>query len=194
LNANMCGEAKRRRSLKLREFAFLFILVTAAMLSGCAYNMSKQPRYNPMEASDFFPDRRSERPVVQGTVANAERNAGAGIPAPITFDMLKRGRERFDIYCSPCHSRTGNGEGMVVQRGFPHPPSLFIERLRQAPDAHFFAVITEGLGRMWSYADRVDAADRWTVTAYIRALQLSRSAARSDVPQQELRKLLGTKP
>jgi mono/diheme cytochrome c family protein len=192
----MMGRTRCRRSisLKLHEIVFLISLVANAALAGCAYNMSKQPRYNPMEPSGFFPDQRSERPAVQNTVANPDRTGAAGLPVPVTLDLLKRGRERFDIYCSPCHSRTGNGEGMVVQRGFPDPPSYHIERLRQAPDEHFVAVMTEGLGRMWNYANRVDPADRWAVTAYIRALQLSQSAATSDVPQPELIKLLGTKP
>jgi mono/diheme cytochrome c family protein len=188
------NKIRRPMSLKLPEIVFLFSLVATATMGGCAYNMSKQPRYNPMEPSDFFSDRRSGRPVVEDTVANADVKGSAGIPIPITLDTLKRGRERFDIYCSPCHSRTGNGEGMVVQRGFPNPPSLLIERLRKAPDAHFFAVMTEGLGRMWSYANRVDVSDRWAVTAYIRALQSSQSATTVDVPPQELKRLLGTKP
>ncbi len=181
------------------RFAFvLLIAVTAA----CSYNMSKQPRYNPYSQSGFFPDQRSVRPVVVGTVARGSfhphdpfytgRQNGQPVdpmPARPTLEMLRRGRERYDIYCSPCHGRVGDGEGMVVQRGFTRPPSYMIERLRQAPDGHFFEVITNGLGRMSSYANRVDPADRWAITAYIRALQLSQSATINDVPPEERQKL-----
>ena len=96
--------------------------------------------------------------------------------------LLERGQQRFDIYCSPCHSRVGDGDGMIVQRGFPHPPSYFIDRLIKAPDQHFYDVITHGYGAMYSYADRVEPADRWAIIAYIRALQASASAGLADVP------------
>jgi mono/diheme cytochrome c family protein len=103
-------------------------------------------------------------------------------PFPITRDVLARGHERFDIYCSPCHSRTGEGNGVIVQRGFSHPPSYHTDRLRAAPVGHFFDVITNGFGAMQSYAARVEPQDRWAIIAYIRALQLSRNARASDVP------------
>jgi hypothetical protein len=171
---------------------------------GCSYNMSKQPRYNPLEPSPFFPDGRSARPVVEGTVARGQYHPGQDaffsakedgavvnrIPVPVTMELLSRGRERYDIYCSPCHGRVGDGEGMVVQRGFSRPPSYHIDRLRQAPDGHFFEVITYGLGRMSSYANRVAPMDRWAITAYIRALQLSQAAKLSDLSPRE-REILG---
>src|SRR6185437_8605404 len=106
----------------------------------------------------------------------------AGNPLPITQQTLARGRERFDIYCSPCHSIVGDGDGMVVRRGFPTPPSYHTDRLRNAPDAHFYSVITHGYGAMYSYADRVAPHDRWAIVAYIRALQLSQNARIGDVP------------
>jgi mono/diheme cytochrome c family protein len=99
--------------------------------------------------------------------------------------LLERGRQRFDINCSPCHGRTGEGNGMIVQRGFPRPPSYFSERLRNASDRHFYDVITHGYGAMYSYADRVEPADRWAIVAYIRALQASASASLADVPSSE---------
>lgn len=110
-------------------------------------------------------------------------------PLPITLATLERGRERFDIFCSPCHSRAGDGDGMVVRRGFPNPPSYHTDRLRKAPDAHFYGVITNGYGAMYSYADRVDARDRWAIVAYIRALQLSQNARLADVPEPQRTKL-----
>src|SRR5262250_2365434 len=103
--------------------------------------------------------------------------------------MLIRGQERFNIYCSPCHSRTGDGNGMIVQRGFPAPPSYHIDRLRQAPVGHFFDVITQGYGIMYSYAQRVEPADRWAIAAYIRVLQKSRNASLTEVPENEREKL-----
>jgi mono/diheme cytochrome c family protein len=105
-------------------------------------------------------------------------------PLPIDRQTLDRGRERFDIFCSPCHSIAGDGDGMVPRRGFPHPPSYHTPRLRNAPDAHFYNVITQGYGMMYSYADRVAPRDRWAIVAYIRALQLSQNARIDDVPPE----------
>ncbi|HKU86877.1 MAG TPA: c-type cytochrome [Casimicrobiaceae bacterium] len=113
---------------------------------------------------------------------DAPRPTLATNPLPITRATLERGRERFDIYCAPCHSVAGDGDGMVVRRGFPSPPSYHTDRLRKAPDAHFYSVITNGYGVMYAYADRVAPADRWAIVAYIRALQLSQSARIGDVP------------
>jgi mono/diheme cytochrome c family protein len=106
-------------------------------------------------------------------------------PLPITMQTLQRGQERFNIYCSPCHSKAGDGDGMVVRRGFPRPPSYHSDKLRNAPDAHFFSVITNGYGAMYSYVDRVEPRDRWAIVAYIRALQLSQNAGLGDVPKEQ---------
>jgi cytochrome c553 len=189
----------------LRPLALLSILALLLLGAGCAPNMSEQPRYNPLAPSDFFPDGRSGRPAVPGTVPHGmqpldpsfytgKRNGEEveRMPVPITREMLARGREHFDIFCSPCHGRGGNGEGMIVMRGFRQPPSYHLQRLRDAPDGHFFAVMTQGFGEMASYANRVDPADRWAITAYIRALQFSQTATLEDVPSPERGRLLGS--
>lgn len=110
-------------------------------------------------------------------------------PPPMSAQLLQRGRQRFDIFCAPCHGLAGQGDGMVARRGFPSPPSYHIDRLRNAPDAHFFSVITHGYGAMYPYADRVPVNDRWAIIAYIRALQLSQHATVDDVPVGERGKL-----
>jgi len=170
----------------------------AISLSGCRLDMHIQPKYLPEEPTDFFGDGRSERPPVAGTVARGQLRLDEllytgkinGVeadefPFPITRADLERGRQRYNIYCTPCHDYTGSGDGMIVERGMPHPPSYHIQRLREAPAGHFFAVMTNGFGAMYSYASRVDPADRWRIAAYIRVLQLSRNAAIGDVPEAE---------
>jgi mono/diheme cytochrome c family protein len=114
--------------------------------------------------------------------ARAPVGAADQFPFPITAAWLARGETQFNISCSPCHGRTGYGDGMVVQRGFPRPPSYHTEQLRNAPNAHFYDVITNGFGRMWSYADQVEPRERWAITAYIRVLQLSQNATLAEVP------------
>jgi hypothetical protein len=164
--------------------------------------MFQQPKSNPLSASDFFLDGAGSRPLVPGTVArghldeNGEFYTGKrgtnlieNFPLPITRALLDRGHERYDIYCSVCHGRTGEGNGMIPQRGFPAPPSYHIDRLRQAPVGHFFDVMTQGYGVMYSYASRVAPEDRWAIIAYIRALQLSHDARLEDVPSTERAKL-----
>jgi mono/diheme cytochrome c family protein len=106
-------------------------------------------------------------------------------PPQVTTALLQRGRQRFEIYCAPCHGRDGNGNGIITQRGFPHPPSYFSEKLREASNQHLYDVITHGYGVMYPYADRVEPEDRWAITAYIRALQASASAQVSDVPPEQ---------
>jgi hypothetical protein len=172
------------------------------LLAGCRLDMHIQPKYLPYEPTTFFADGRSERQPVPGTVARGqlrlddllftgtENGAESNrFPFPITKADLDRGRERFNIYCTPCHDYTGSGNGMIVQRGFPHPPSFHTDRLRQAPVGHFFGVMTNGFGAMYSYADRVDVGDRWRIAAYIRVLQLSRNATVDDVPEADRSKL-----
>lgn len=173
------------------------------VLAGCRLDMHVQPKYLPYEPTTFFDDGRSERPVVPGTIARGHLRLDEllytgkenGVladkfPFPITRADLERGRERYNIYCTPCHDYTGGGHGMIVQRGFPPPPSFHIDRLRSAPAGHFFDVMTNGLGSMYSYATRVEPEDRWRIAAYVRALQLSHRATIQDVPGAMRRKLM----
>ena len=151
--------------------------------------MHNQPKYKPLAATDFFGDRRAARPAIADTVARGQlridqaRYTGklngkdvTAIPIQITRDDLERGHDRFEIYCSPCHGRLGDGQGMIVKRGLRQPPSYHDERLVTAPIGHFFDVMTNGYGAMYSYASRVAVDDRWRIAAYIRALQLSQNA------------------
>ncbi len=168
------------------------------LLAACRLDMHVQPRYDPLEPSSFFADGRSARQPVAGTVARGQLRTNQAlyfgrqgdqpvsiIPVPVTRDLLARGQDRFNIFCTPCHGRLGDGEGMVVQRGFRHPPSYHIDRLRTAPPGHFFDVITNGFGAMPAYGYRVPVNDRWAIIAYIRALQLSQNARPSDVPPDQ---------
>jgi mono/diheme cytochrome c family protein len=171
------------------------VLVAALALSACQPSMTDQPRFEPLEANPFFANDMSARPLEPDTVARDQQNADSvyytgrtangdlvtNIPVPITEELLQRGQQRFQIYCTPCHGLVGEGNGIVVQRGFPAPPSYHSDRLRNAPAGHFFDVITNGFGRMFSYSDRVAPADRWAIVAYIRALQYSQ-----DVPVESL--------
>lgn len=131
------------------------------------------------------------RSPVPGTVARDAPDQAVPQPAVITAALVERGRERYDIFCSPCHGRTGDGQGMIVQRGFPHPPSLTIGRLTEAKAAALYDVITNGHGVMYSYADRVSSADRWAVVAYLRALQRSQGATVAALPDEDKAKLEG---
>ena len=159
--------------------------------------MVTQPKLKTYQESDFFPDGQSARLPVAGTVARGQLRVDQAfyegrkgdelvdtIPLKVTRAVLERGRQRYDIYCSPCHDRTGEGHGMIVQRGFPTPPTFHQDRLRDAPVGHFYHVITQGYGVMFSYAARVEPEDRWAIAAYIRALQLSRHATLDDVPAE----------
>jgi mono/diheme cytochrome c family protein len=164
--------------------------------------MQDEPRYKPLAASDFFADGRSARPMVDGTVARGHleidearytgKVAGEDVdqfPIPIMKADIERGQTRFNVYCSPCHGRLGDGNGMVVARGFRQPPSYYSDRLENAPVGHYFDVITNGFGAMASYASRVQPDDRWRIVAYIRALQLSESASVGDVPADQRQNL-----
>ena len=164
-------------------------LLFSIALTGCRRDMFNQPSERPLDKSDFFQDNRmASRPLVPNTIARGHldedeaffrgmqgTNLVETFPIPVTREFLARGREKFDIYCAPCHGRTGDGRGMIVQRGFPAPPSFHIDRLRQASVGHFFDVVTRGYGMMFSYAARVDPEDRWAITAYIRVLQTSQN-------------------
>lgn len=180
----------------------IITLCLLVSLAACRQDMHDQPRYEPLEASAFFEDGRSARQPVTGTVARGQLQADTHFytgrvngepvttfPFQITQEVLKRGQERYNIFCSPCHDRVGNGEGMVVRRGFRRPPSFHIDRLREAPVGHFFDVITNGFGAMYDYAARIPPRDRWAIIAYIRALQFSQRATLADVPEAEIHQL-----
>jgi mono/diheme cytochrome c family protein len=175
---------------------------TVVFAVGCRQDMHDQPKYKPYRPSTFFGDDRSERPPVEGTIPRGflredellETGKVNGqdalvYPFAITDVMMRRGRERFDVYCSPCHSRTGDGNGMVVQRGYRRPPSLHIQRLVDAPPGHIFDVITNGFGAMPDYAAQIRVSDRWAIAAYIRALQLSQHAPVATLTPESRRNL-----
>ena len=193
---------KRRPSVvRLSRIALALI----GFLAGCdQQDMVVQPKFRPLQDSSFFADGQVSRPVVPGSVARGQLHAdkafytgeSAGmvidtIPLKVTPAVLERGRERYTIYCSPCHDQTGSGRGMIVRRGFSAPPTYHQERLRDAPSGHFFRVITNGYGAMYSYAARVTPEDRWAIVAYIRALQLSQHAKLADLPPEDRAKLEG---
>jgi mono/diheme cytochrome c family protein len=177
-----------------------FGIAALSLLSvGCSrLDMQDQPKYRPQRPSDFFADGRSERQPVEGTVARGALNEDAAFyegkdsegkdidtfPIAINRDVIKRGQQRFEIYCSPCHGRIGNGLGMIVRRGFKQPPSYHTDRLREAPVGHLYDVITNGYGAMLNYAAQVQPRDRWAIVAYIRALQYSENANVNDLPAE----------
>ena len=183
----------------------LFALLTATLaLGGCSrLDMQDQPKYKPQRPSDFFVDGRSGRPQVEGTVARGEMDDDSAyyegrdekgndvevFPVAVDKAFIERGHQRFDIYCTPCHGAIGNGLGMIVRRGFKHPPSYHIERLRTAPVGHFYDVITNGYGAMLNYSAQVQVRDRWAIAAYIRALQYSQNVNVNDLPADAKAKL-----
>ena len=182
-------------------FAFLCVLCPLCVL-GCRQDMHDQPKFVPLRQSTFFSDSRSARPLVAGTVARGQlrddvllytgkANGKDADMFPFLIDgkVMSRGQERFDIYCSPCHGRTGQGDGMIVRRGYRRPPTYHQDRLRDAPVGHFFDVITNGFGAMPDYAAQIRPDDRWAVIAYVRALQLSEHATINDVPSTDRDKL-----
>ncbi len=215
--AHAKGALREPRSLPLA------VLIVACLLAGCRQDMHDQPKHTPFRPSAFFEDGKSQRPLVDGVVprrnlrdepwqSDGDSNGGrllqpgeaasslqadlakaTTLPFPLTREVMDRGQERFNISCAPCHSPGGDGDGMIAQRGFRHPPSYHIDRLREAPIGHFYDVMTNGFGAMPSYADQVAPRDRWAIAAYIRALQLSRNATFADAPPEERGKLGGRK-
>lgn len=182
-------------------YPFLLVL-GLTILTGCRQDMHDQPKYKALAPSSFFSDGRSARPLVSGTVARGELREDSDLyqgkvdgklvdafPFPVTKQILERGQQRYNIYCVPCHDLVGNGQGMVVRRGFRAPPSYHIERLRQAPAGYFYDVITNGFGAMQDYSVQVSVRDRWAIVAYIRALQLSQHASLNDVAEADRNKL-----
>jgi mono/diheme cytochrome c family protein len=176
----------------------LIAALVSVSVAGCTRsNMDSQPKFSEYESAKLFGNGRSLQAPVRGTVARdqlALANPAQQKPE-ITDALLTRGQQQFDIFCSPCHDRTGSGNGMIVQRGFPHPPNFHDDRLRQAEDQHFFDVITNGHGAMYGYGDRLAPGDRWAVVAYIRALQLSQHTTPDDLtPEQRATLGLAGKP
>ncbi len=190
------GDAKRW------AIAIAFVLCACQRTGPSWQQMGLQPKYDPLVPSDFFADGMSARPRLAGTVARGEESPdsyletgkingqdGDGFPFPVTGDVMARGHERFDIYCSPCHGRLGDGNGMIPSRGYRRPPSYHTATLRAAKTGHFFDVMTNGFGAMPSYRVQIPPRDRWAIVAYIRALQLSQSATVNDVPPADRGKL-----
>lgn len=196
----------------MKRTLLLALVPLLLALAGCEramHNMYRQPRYDPGEASPLFPDGKADRPPPAGSVPVAagvlamtssgrrgrelpqewQAAATSTAPPPVTQALLARGQERYEIYCLPCHSPVGDGDGTIVRRGFPRPPSYHEQRLRDAPDRHFYDVISNGYGIMHSYADRVAPQDRWAIVAYIRALQLSQHAQVAQLPPSVRAKL-----
>ncbi len=179
--------------------AFMLLLSAA-----CRQDMQNQPKYKPLGATSFFADGREARPIPAGTIARDELNDDdpfhsgaengaflATIPAQVDSNLLRRGRDRYDIYCSPCHGRTGDGNGMVAQRGVKIPANFHTDRLRSVPPGYIYQVIKNGYGAMGDYGDQVPVNDRWAIVAYVRALQLSRNANVNDVPADQRGQLSG---
>jgi hypothetical protein len=180
---------------KLKKLAAFGAMAATLVLAGCRQDMQDQPKFFPQRGTDFYADGRSVRPQVENTVARSQLHEngyfytglingkeGDGMPFPATLEVLERGQERYNVYCTPCHSRVGNGVGMIVQRGYMKAGSFHSARLETAPLGHFFHVISNGYGAMPDYASQITPEDRWAVVAYIKALQLSQKATQADVP------------
>ena len=183
------------RVQKLKYVGALCAVAGASLLAGCRQDMHDQPKFFPQRGTSFYADGRSVRPQVENTIARGQMREdayfytgmtagkeGDGLPFAATREVLERGQERFNVYCTPCHSRVGNGTGMIVQRGYRPAGDFHTARLLAAPLGHFFNVMTNGFGAMPDYAAQLTPADRWAVAAYIRALQLSQNAKQTDVP------------
>ncbi|HJN26502.1 MAG TPA: cytochrome c [Candidatus Latescibacteria bacterium] len=197
----------RPSNISTSRFAVALVALTLGLfVSGCdlRQRMYDQEKYEPHEATTFFKDGLTSRAPIEGTVARGglrldthlyegkvNGELATTLPPSIEFNraLLERGQERFNIYCTPCHDRTGSGNGVVVQRGLKQPPSLHQDRLRNAAIGYYYDVITNGFGSMFSYASRIPVNDRWAVAAYIRALQFSQEAAYDELPAEDQRQL-----
>jgi hypothetical protein len=175
----------------------------AMLAAGCGsllQDMATQPKNRPLSPSDFFADGRSERPILENTVAHGAiaddelfvPKDSNNFPLPVNAALLQRGQERYRIFCSPCHGLQGDGNGLVAMRGMKHPPTFHQDRLRQAPNGYFFDNITNGFGAMYGYSAQIPPRDRWAIIAYVRALQLSRNAKVADLPPELREKLSPT--
>jgi len=180
---------------KIRGYLCACGLAAGLLAAGCRQDMHDQPKFKPYAKSDFFADQRASRPLVDGTIARGHlredavlytgKAAGKPVdvfPYAVSAAVMARGQERFDIFCSPCHGRTGAGDGMIVQRGYRKPPTFHQDRLRQAAPGYTFDVITNGFGAMPDYAQQISVRDRWAIVAYIKALQRSQHATLGQVP------------
>jgi mono/diheme cytochrome c family protein len=182
---------------QIRRVAMAAALGSMSLLTACGIrlDMHDQPKFKPLRENDFYADGRASRPVVDGTVARGQLandelfytgkvngQEADQFPYPVTQSLVEHGRERFNIYCAPCHSRIGDGNGMIVQRGFKKPPDYTEDRLMKIPVGHFVNVMTNGYGSMSEYKSQVSISDRWAIAAYIRALQLARKGTAADVP------------
>jgi Cytochrome C oxidase, cbb3-type, subunit III len=187
------GIRKQGTGNAARRVAAVCAIAAAGLLAGCRQDMQDQPKFIPQRGTDFYSDGRSARPQVENTVARGQLHEdayfytgmqdgkeGNAMPFPVTMQVLERGQERYNVYCTPCHSRVGNGAGMIVQRGYRPAGNFHTPRLMAAPLGHFFYVMTHGYGAMPDYAAQVAPADRWAIVAYIKALQLSQNAKRED--------------
>lgn len=208
---------KTKTDSRLRATLLVSVAVAASLaLAGCRLpqKMADQPQFDPLERSAFFPDGASSRPLVEGTVVSPRvegtlAQIGSGpnelfdsgreggqfsdnFPLPLTPELMARGKERFEIYCTPCHGRVGEGNGMIVARGYKRPPSYHSDALRSRKNGYIFDVITNGFGVMPAYRSQVPPADRWAIIAYVRALQLSQNATIADVPSADRASLDGT--
>lgn len=181
--------------MKISASFFVGVALCVMAFSGCGsslrQDMANQPKNRPLSPSEFFRDGRSERPLVENTVAHGAIDNDvysvskeyAGFPVPVDEKFLLRGEDRYKVFCTPCHGLQGDGNGMIAMRGMKRPPSYHIDRLRQAPNGYFYDVIANGFGAMYSYSTRIPPRDRWAIVAYVRALQLSRNAKVSELPQ-----------
>lgn len=177
------------------------LLLVGVSFAGCGtlrQDMANQPRQNPLSPAEFFSDDRSERPILDNTVAHGSladddlfvpKDSNV-FPLPLTEELVERGKDRYTIFCSPCHGLQGDGMGMVTLRGMKHPPSYHQDRLRNVPNGYIFDVITNGFGAMNGYSAQLNPHDRWAIVAYVRALQVSRNAHVADLPANLKEKLM----
>ena len=185
-----------------RYSSLTLVMFVALLVAGCdntlRQDMANQPRIDPLAPSTFFDDGRSERPIIDNTVARGsiendslyEPKDSNAFPLPLTKELLVRGKERYEIFCTPCHGIQGDGQGMVAMRGMKHPPSYHQDRLRAEPNGYYFDVVTNGFGAMYGYASQIPPKDRWAIIAYVRALQLSRNAPVGELPDGLREKLM----
>lgn len=203
---------KRTKIIRYDIVVVLLAATVAMVVSGCSRgtpsttppihinpNMDDQPKYEPQETSAFFKDGKAMQTPVEGTVARENLRADdafyrgkdangkflKNIPVEMTKSLLERGQERFNIYCSPCHSRVGDGKGIMVQKGYVPPPSFHDDRIRNMPDGEIFNTITHGIRNMPSYAHQIPVKDRWAIISYIRALEKSQNATLEDIPEEK---------